>query len=48
MSLHRSLQNGLNGEASDHSTGRWQVGQGTSVATAYVHVASVKCTSSVV
>ena len=51
MSLQRSLQNGRKGEASDHSTGRWQVGQGTTVATAYtayVHVASVKRTSSVV
>ena len=54
MSLQRSLQNGRNGEASDHSTGRWQVGQLTTVAmactarTAYVHVASVKRTSSAV
>ena len=29
MSLHRSLQNGRQGEASDHSTGRLQVGQET-------------------
>jgi len=28
-SLQRSLQNGRNGEAADHSTGRWQVGQVT-------------------
>ncbi len=51
MSLHRSLQNGRKGEASDHSTGRWQVGQVTTVATActaYVQVASVKRTSSAV
>jgi hypothetical protein len=29
ISLQRSLQNGRNGEAADHSTGRWQVGQAT-------------------
>ena len=29
MSLQRSVQNGRHGEASDHSTGRLQVGQGT-------------------
>ena len=52
ISLQRSLQNGRNGDASDHSTGRWQVGQGTvaiaAVRATQVQVASVKCTSSVV
>lgn len=46
MSRQRSLQNGRNGEASDHSTGRWQVGQGTAAGTAQVQVESVKRTSS--
>ena len=57
ISLQRSLQNGRNGEAGDHSTGRWQVGQGNgrqaSLARALKAsgagaVVSVKRTSSVV
>jgi hypothetical protein len=58
MSLQRSLQNGRHGEPSDHSTGRWQVGQETVVviggrgggaeAIAQVQSESVKGTSSVV
>ena len=31
MSLQRSVQNGRQGDDSDHSTGRLQVGQGTSM-----------------
>ena len=46
MSRQRSLQNGRNGEASVHSTGRWQVGQGTLAGTTQVQVESVKRTSS--
>jgi hypothetical protein len=53
MSLQRSLQNGRNGEAGDHSTGRWQVGQETDFRLTagdqrQVQVVSVKRTSSVV
>jgi len=48
ISLQRSLQNGRNGDSGDHSTGRWQVGQGTMRGMPQVQVDSVNRTSSVV
>ena len=48
INLQRSLQNGLNGDSGDHSTGRLQVGQGTLRGMPQVQVDNVNRTSSVV
>jgi len=48
INLQRSLQNGRKGDSGDHSTGRLQVGQGTTRVMPQLHVDNVNRTSSVV